>query len=274
MRYVALRDSTSIDIPIAASTEAPIAFKWKDWTGWNDNGERLPNTTFVRRWYNKQLWQPYEYSIVGRPAIHVSMTELQKELKYNGRKYSLFEFRAHDLNFLKLPSECPSKKEWFDANPRINPNTLRYLGSNRDLVIQTICQEQVIVINGKLWVPGDEPRYVIKTFGLGNNHASTAMSVETFYNSNISNNCYFRADQYALARKIADKIAIGRGDTNSLPVKPDSEIKVLYKKAIKLQPQKDHGSGCEFINAIESGIEAGGPVGGMLAITKLLCVTK
>lgn len=75
--------------------------------------------------------------------------------------------------------------------------------------------DDMLVIDGQLWRRAGEPMYVVQTFGLGNNHGGTGIGIDLHYNSNIDAACYFRADEFELARAFAIETAEGRGDTRS-----------------------------------------------------------
>ena len=91
------------------------------------------------------------------------------------------------------------------------------------------------------------------------------MCVTHSYNSNISHTAYFSALDYDKAWAYANLTAARRGDNESVPVRPNggNVIDVLIPEAVKVEASKQHGNGCEFINDIEGGINAGGPIGGM-----------
>lgn len=111
-----------------------------------------------------------------------------------------------------------------------------------------------LIIDGVLWEQTGEPRYCIYTFGLGHNHGGTSLSVDFHYNSNISKNRYFSALESAMAIDTANRIASGRGDTESVG-KFHKMIDVLISEAVKVQPSKQHGNGDPFMNSLENMIE-------------------
>jgi hypothetical protein len=119
----------------------------------------------------------------------------------------------------------------------------------------------ILFVDGQRWETGGEPRYVVMTFGLGCNHGlgwGTDLSTDTSYNSNISRDRYFRIDQFEQAVAETARIATARGDTKALPViekqNPDT-FEILIPEAVRLNPHKEHGTGCAFINQMESVIE-------------------
>lgn len=95
--------------------------------------------------------------------------------------------------------------------------------------------------------------YCIVTFGLGHNHGGTGMFIDEFYNGNIPNTDYFNALDRDKTLQHADKVAAGRGDTNSVGTFAERcDIKVLLPEMVKRNPMKDHGTGNDFLNGLES----------------------
>lgn len=114
--------------------------------------------------------------------------------------------------------------------------------------------KRFLVIDGVLWEQTGEPRYCIYTFGLGHNHGGTSLSVDFYYNGNISKDRYFSALESASAVTAANRIAMNRGDTESVG-KFHKMIDVLIPEAVKVQPSKQHGNGDPFMNSLENMIE-------------------
>lgn len=116
------------------------------------------------------------------------------------------------------------------------------------------CKEQAmryIIIDGVCWRVCGEPRYVVNTFGLGHNHGGTGLFVHDFYNDNIASNNYFSALDGKKAVEHANNVAARRGDTEDVGCFKEM-IEVLMPECVKIKPQKEHGSGCEVINALNS----------------------
>lgn len=110
-----------------------------------------------------------------------------------------------------------------------------------------------LVIGGIIHVKQGEPRYCINTFGLGHNNGGTGFFVENFYNCNIGNNNYFNAMEREEAIEYGKRIALGRGDTESVDyIGERCNIEVLIPEAVQCNPQQEHGDGCSFINDAES----------------------
>lgn len=108
-----------------------------------------------------------------------------------------------------------------------------------------------ILVDGELYGQTAEPRYVINTFGLGHNHGGTGMFCEYHYNPNIRKDNYFSALQGDRAVAYANKVASGRGDTKDVgKFKPF--IICHMPELVKVKPNKQHGNGNSFLNALEN----------------------
>lgn len=126
-----------------------------------------------------------------------------------------------------------------------------------------------LILNGReVWVKSGEPRYVIMTFGLGGNHAETALMIDHSYNDNIAGSRYFNALQRDEAVKEAIRIALSRGDTNSVPaIKRSWKITVKIPEAVRCDPPRETGPGNSFINALDAATTVKDPlVAGLLVI--------
>ncbi|KQO98642.1 hypothetical protein [Leifsonia sp. Leaf264] len=84
--------------------------------------------------------------------------------------------------------------------------------------------QDFIAIDGQLWEKTREPAYQVITFGLSGPN-STSLSIvnaphpednEDSWDDNVSDECYFPADQYEAAVEYALKVAEKRGDTGAL----------------------------------------------------------
>ena len=109
-----------------------------------------------------------------------------------------------------------------------------------------------MLIDGEVWRVAGEPRYVLMTFGLGCNHGGTALMVDNHYNSNIHRERYFRIDQREAAIAATKRVALERGDDQSVPVEPHADFDILISEAVRLCPRKEHGTGDPFINKVEA----------------------
>ena len=99
----------------------------------------------------------------------------------------------------------------------------------------------------------------MQTFGLGHNHAGTSVFVEWSYNPNIAASRYYNANDRVAMQEGFRRVALGRGDTDSVPAYEgrvaagtDERIEVLIPWAFTCDPASEHGSGDEFLNGLES----------------------
>lgn len=128
-----------------------------------------------------------------------------------------------------------------------------------------------VVFSGGVWEEAGEPMYVVITFGLGHNHGGTGFFIEGHYNPNIPARNYFRADRLDDALAYFNKVAAGRGDTDSVGRYDGREVRVdiLMPEALKRDPAKDHADGGDpFMEKMESVISRSATVGeaGLLAM--------
>lgn len=109
-----------------------------------------------------------------------------------------------------------------------------------------------LIYDGKIWEECNEPMYNIDTFGLGHNHGGTGFFISWYYNSNISKNNYFNALQRDEAIAYGKRVALGRGDTESVDLMGKYDfIEVKMPEMVKHNPQIEHGNGDPFMNKIE-----------------------
>ena len=108
-----------------------------------------------------------------------------------------------------------------------------------------------LLVDGELYKVTSEPRYCINVFGLGHNHGGTGMFCDYHYNPNIRKESYFSALQGEQAVAYANKVAAGRGDTKDVgKFKPF--IICHMPELVKVKPNKQHGNGNDFMNAMEN----------------------
>lgn len=127
--------------------------------------------------------------------------------------------------------------------------------SKSDVIDGLLIQlDSMLLINGVMYRPAGEPRYVVVTFGLGRNYGGTALFAESSYNLNIGNDSYFNLFDRDKAMASATDIAKKRGDTKSLPMKLNmvNEFEILIPEAIQVNPDQQHGEGDTFINALKN----------------------
>ena len=111
---------------------------------------------------------------------------------------------------------------------------------DRDKIIERVNSDLVnnhIIVDGELYEVTSEPAYKIVCFGLGGNHGGTGLFVdypeESWANAGI--NYHYNALQTKEAMEDAKRTALGRGDTESLELFEDQEIKVYMPELVKLK---------------------------------------
>lgn len=111
-----------------------------------------------------------------------------------------------------------------------------------------------LLIDGQLWKKTGEPMYEIATFGLGHNHASTDLMITNHFNPNVPWTRYFNALHQEEAIEAAVRIALGRGDTNSIESIKNKEyyIEVLDPRAVTRDPKAWGGKGDDFLNTLHA----------------------
>ncbi len=152
---------------------------------------------------------------------------------------------------------CCGKEGLFPLNQL--RDTLRYRVCpsrySREEVVSSIQEaaQCFLLLDGKVYRPGSEPRYVVMTFGLGHNHGGTSLMVDYFYNSNISHKAYFTALQRDEAIQAAKETALRRGDTNDADsIGTAYNIRVLLPDQVKCNPAAEHGDGDPFLNKLHA----------------------
>lgn len=122
---------------------------------------------------------------------------------------------------------------------------------------------EYLLLDGDVWVKTGEPVYKIVTFGLGHNHASTDLMTDKYFCGNACRE-YFNALQRDEAIAECKRVAIARGDTNSVPrIGAFWKIEVLIPEAVKAPrhtPVSSDGfdnQAEEIIRSSDSAFEAG-----------------
>ena len=193
-------------------------------------------------WDNKSLWTiNYNDSIHDR-RVTVEANIVKENTENYGKNYK----------WSRSGTEAPFFSFWWDAKLALQNGEVvltkdeaiksnkTYVSDNKDEVVKKIKEiaNNMVFINGIVYEKADEPRYYSITFGMGNNHASTSLSISNHFNSNICMHSYFTALQYEEAKKYAIDVATCRGDTNCIPRIGEDKIEVLIPDAVKLKIKK------------------------------------
>lgn len=132
----------------------------------------------------------------------------------------------------------------------------QYLKGHNEADCCERCQNKanryLILAGDQVWERVGEPRYVVMTFGLGHNHASTALMIDNLYNENIRGDFYFNALDRKKAIQKCLEVARARGDTASFDsIRNSDEIRVLMPEAVLCKPEVEAGPGNDFLNQLE-----------------------
>lgn len=166
------------------------------------------------------------------------------ETSYRWYRRKLY-VRARFQRFAHAPRETQTASQF-----SVDPYPLSHTKENCRHRYQTQAENRkhfrawassILFIDGERWEEVEEPRYVVMTFGLGNNHGlgwGTSLSTDDHYNPNISRECYFRVDEYQAALAEATRVALDRGDTKSLPIEAEqnpTRFEILLPEAVRLK---------------------------------------
>ncbi len=231
-RHVYLQGGSPLRVSIPSITpqDAPCALVISEVKFRQDGAEVVMDTNQKRLLaFNEQLWLP----AVTHHDIHtdraLTLVDLQKRLTDGA-----YPWRAQHSIPIDAVREIVASKEG-DRIAEIFEQASRYA-----------------VIDGVLFTTCEEPCFEIDTLGLGHNHGATVLSVRMSYNPNLNRSRYFRADQRAEAIAAAERIALGRGDTQSVPVIPYGNIEVLLPEWVRRHPEIDGPEGDPFIQRVQS----------------------
>lgn len=187
---------------------------------------------------------------------------------HNGKLYSLYRV-THGAAISLIPESQKTIQMdlEFPVRSRFYPND-NNLFSSISLVLSDNSLEQeekvkktaekYLYFDGCFWKECTEPRYVVNTFGLGHNHGGTDLSITDEYNSNISKERYFSALHKKDAIEYGVATALARGDTDYVSRIRNTEenIEVFMPELVTVEPQTQHGDGCDFMNRTEALIRA------------------
>lgn len=111
---------------------------------------------------------------------------------------------------------------------------------DRDRMIKAAKSDMksLLLVDGELFQQTNEPRYVVNTFGFGNNHGGTGLFVEYSCNQNIRKECYFSALDGKEAVEYANRTAEGRGDTNDVG-RFHEMIKVYMPEIVRFKARRN-----------------------------------
>lgn len=227
-----MKNFVNVDIKEPAEKEFPVAFIVKDYGYLYEEEEKDPEFKMISteiRTYAGQLWKAARYSDY---VCHEPGWAPVSYIKNRLERCEPFWKGGTDFTSNSIIVESKMKEE------------------------EVLVAKQAgnyLVFDGKIWEPCGEPMYVVMTFGLGHNHGGTSLFIHDYYNPNISKNNYFNALEREQAIAYGKKVAANRGDTGSIEnIGKHDMIDVLMPEMVKRNPQKEHGDGDSFMNAIEA----------------------
>lgn len=232
-RFRRMVTTSDIEIKEVSTKDFPVAFRITDYKS-RDNDYKLV-TDEIRTYDDKlyTIWRVPSGEGTGRIQ---DITELQSRIKWrSGYEYDPYNYKDRD-QFIEGQSII------LDDNRKIHISNMQE-ESDRYLVDET----------GLIWEITGEPMYHILTFGLGHNHGGTGFFIDYSYNPNCSAKNYFNALQYKEACEYFDKVASGRGDTESVGEYKNREyIEVVMPEMVTRNPAVEHADGRNpFIEVLE-----------------------
>lgn len=224
-RYV--KDTCDVEIKEIATEKFPIAFRIHDYESvyqnaksyddFDGNGEFKMFCEEIRT-YNGNLYKPVRIS--HGAAISTNFESLDYIKK------SLTDYKPY----------WDDKKDFSEKSIIKSDNAAE---CEENILHRA---EKYIIYNGVVWKTCGEPMYNITKFGLGHNHGGTGFFITYSYNPNISKSNYFNALEREKAIAYGKKIALNRGDTDSIEGMGDNDIiEVLIPEMVKRNPQEEHG---------------------------------
>lgn len=239
---------TEIEIREVSANEAPVAMIGRGEVGYGDKAKPFE---VVYRWWEQCLW------------CAINTDHGKPRGRYSGRD---------NYDWPTWPSVVDLRDTYQNSSYDFWLKVPDFYRSTTRDKVEACLQSQAnshLLIDGVPYRPVGEPRYVVMTFGLGQNHGGTAVMQDSYYNSNIANSSYFNLFDRDKAIALATEIATERGDDKSLPITPHGpEWEILIPEAIQLCPAEQHGDGDPFLNSLNAITQAtgGAPVGGLMAM--------
>lgn len=226
-----------VDVREVTENEFPIAFVVHDmqsvyegatsYSDFDGNGDYKMHTEDIRTYAGK-LYKPIRISC--GTAISTLFEPLAE------MKYKLMEPEPY----------------WMGGEDFSDQSIVKSDNFTEKLKIAKEKASSYLIYEKKIWAECNEPMYNIETFGLGHNHGGTGFFITWHYNPNISKDNYFNALQRDEAIAYGKRVALGRGDTESVDRMGEYDfIEVKIPEMVKHNPQTEHGNGDPFMNKIE-----------------------
>lgn len=219
---VQITEVTSLEAPIAIRTHLKSADIWKT----------IP---VLYRWAFGKLWT----SVRTMHAQPNSFTSGKFDVNY--------EINEHLVAYRDATDPYNNSSSLYKTGLHLSSNP------SQQQAEEAITQwaQDCLIIDGVFHRVAGEPRYVVMTFGLGNDHGGTSLISDDWFNANISHENYFSALQLNQATARGRKVAQARGDKNKVWLTPNPSIEVLIPEAIKVDPSRQHGEGHPLLQSLE-----------------------
>lgn len=193
------------DIVSVSGEDAPVAIRSKPVDVYGNSTQEVEY-----RWYQGKLWTSLRLCHCRPSPVSAHGTDWDYELLPE-----VLDLR-HDVH---VPYGIKQLFHYTPNLPSVDAETALTLGLSR-----------YMLIDGVPHCTASEPRYVIRTFGLGGNHGGTSVFADDFYEVGMVNFSLLDRDK---ALQYAEKVAAGRGDTNSIPAQLPDQFEVLIPEAIR-----------------------------------------
>lgn len=200
-----IKEDVTIDIPELTFADAPVAI--------------------IQRSPFKRLWVNQNYGTRNVLPYHL----------FNGKLYVPCRRRNFECLYGKERNRWANVGDIYYSDYMAQGSKADAVKALKDSI------KRFVLIDGKVCEEIGEPRYVVMTFGLGNNHGigwGTALLTDNHYNPNIARRSYFRIDQEELARRYGRMVAVKRGDTKAIPQfdkRLYDRFEILIPEAVKLK---------------------------------------
>ena len=249
-----VKEAAQVNINEISEKDFPVAFVVHDLQdvadGWKEYG-KMPEPkrrmlTEEIRMLDGKLYRPVRFrhgAAVSADPIPLMDGDAAKELGLSG--YAPYGYKK-DTDF------DPKKSVVMSDDGILKKDALLKLKTKAS---------HIYICNGAFWAQTAEPMYVVKTYGLGYNHAGTAIAISYGYDPNGSRSDYFTALQRGEALVQGRQIAKSRGDHDCVgEMGMNTFIDVLMPEMVKSEPNREQGRGDPIVNALERMIKRSGNV--------------
>lgn len=219
-RPVSLDAHVELQIREVTAEQAPVAIRV---------GPEDSSPGFDYRWFDGHLWTSVNVSSV-RPT----------PLAAGGRNW----------DYMPVPSRLDLRGDSAWSHEHLH----RLDAPRRDHAAMvasfTAWAAATLIVDGVTYRPAGEPRYVVVTFGLSNNHGGTSVMLTDHYKENLRADRYFGLAERDRAIQVGEEVARDRGDKKSLPMRISGpEIEVLMPGVLQVRNPKASDGGALGLRA-------------------------